>query len=144
MRLLFQVRDEVYNHLSALKNRTTMNEQNLISMTERTTSERQEIARKGGIASGEARREKKLAKQIAIDILNEKVVANGKEQTMKEVMIARYITQTTKKPTQKDIDFILALIGEEVVRKTTHEIEGVQISDEDKKRFEEVFGMGIK
>jgi hypothetical protein len=121
-----------------------MNEQNLISNSERTPSERQEIARKGGIASGEARREKKLAKQIAIDILNEKVVANGKEQTMKEVMIARYITQTTKKPTQKDIDFILALVGEEVVRKTTHEIEGVQISDEDKKRFEEVFGMGIK
>lgn len=121
-----------------------MNEQNLISNSERTPSERQEIARRGGIASGEARREKKLAKQIAIDILNEKVVANGKEQTMKEVMIARYITQTAKKPTQKDIDFILALVGEEVVRKTTHEIEGVQISDEDKKRFEEVFGMGIK
>ena len=121
-----------------------MNEQNLISMTERTTSEQREIARKGGIASGEARREKKLAKQIAIDILNEKVVANGQEQTMKEVMIARYITQTTKKPTQKDIEFILALVGEEVERRQTHVIEGVQLTEEDKQRFEDAFGMNIK
>ena len=119
-----------------------MNEQNLIPNSERTPSERQEIARKGGIASGEARREKKLAKQIAIDILNEKVVANGKEQTMKEVMIARYITQTAKKPTQKDIDFILALVGEEVERRQTHVIES-DISDEDKKYFAEQFGMNI-
>ncbi len=116
-----------------------MNEQNLIPNSERTPSELREIARKGGIASGEARREKKLAKQIAIDILNEKVVANGKEQTMKEVMIARYITQTTKKPTQKDIDFILALVGEEVERKQTHIIKR-GVSDEDVKYFSENFG----
>lgn len=116
-----------------------MNEQNLIPTNQRTKNEQREIARKGGIASGEARREKKLAKQIAIDILNEKVVANGKEQTMKEVMIARYITQTAKKPTQKDIDFILALVGEEVERKQTHIIER-GVSDEDVKYFSENFG----
>lgn len=116
-----------------------MNEQNLIPTNQRSESEAREMGRKGGIASGEARREKKLAKQIAIDILNEKVVANGKEQTMKEVMIARYITQTTKKPTQKDIDFILALVGEEVERKQTHIIER-GVSDEDVKYFSENFG----
>lgn len=116
-----------------------MNEQNLIPTNQRSESEARAMGRKGGIASGEARREKKLAKQIAIDILNEKVVANGKEQTMKEVMIARYITQTAKKPTQKDIDFILALVGEEVERKQTHIIER-GVSDEDVRYFSENFG----
>lgn len=116
-----------------------MNEQNLIPTNKRSEREAREMGRKGGIASGEARREKKLARQIAIDILNEKVVANGKEQTMKEVMIARYITQTAKKPTQKDIDFILALVGEEVERKQTHIIER-GVSDEDVKYFSENFG----
>ena len=121
-----------------------MNDQNLISLKDRPKEERCEIARKGGIASVEAKRTRKLAIQIALDVLDEKVVVDGKEQTMKEAMIARYIAQTTENPTQKDIDFILALIGEEVVRKTTHEIEGVQISEDDKKRFEETFGMNIK
>ncbi len=55
-----------------------MNESNLIPNSERTPKERQEIARKGGIASGEARRRKKTLKEELIALLetndnNEKI-----------------------------------------------------------------------
>lgn len=54
------------------------NEQNLVPMDKRTEDEQREIARAGGIASGEARRKKKTLKEIgdmigALDIKDEKV-----------------------------------------------------------------------
>ena len=45
-----------------------MNENNLIPQSERTKEEQREIARKGGIASGEARKRKKSLKE-AMDLL---------------------------------------------------------------------------
>lgn len=48
------------------------NEQNLRPQSMRTKSEQREIARKGGIASGESRREKKFLSQAYADILSEK------------------------------------------------------------------------
>ena len=41
------------------------NEQNLISIGERTTSEQREITQKGGVASGAARRRKKSMREAA-------------------------------------------------------------------------------
>lgn len=118
-----------------------MNEQNLIPTSQRTKNEQREIARKGGIASGEARREKKLAKQIAIDILNEQttITKDGRKLTLKEAMIEGFIKKTIKDPKAKEVDFVLALIGEEVERKQTHIIER-GVSDEDVKYFSENFG----
>ena len=46
-----------------------MNEENLIPMNERSESEVRELARKGGIASGEARRRKKTLKEELIALL---------------------------------------------------------------------------
>jgi len=46
-----------------------MNESNLVSLADRTTEEQREIARKGGIASGEARRRKKTLKEELIMLL---------------------------------------------------------------------------
>lgn len=46
-----------------------MNEENLIPQSERTKEEQREIARKGGIASGEARRRKKTLKEELIALL---------------------------------------------------------------------------
>lgn len=43
-----------------------MNEQNLILNSERTPTELQEIAKRGGVASGIARRKKRTLKEIAI------------------------------------------------------------------------------
>lgn len=48
------------------------NEQNLVSLANRTTSEKREIATKGGLASGEARRNKKMLRDC-IDYLFERV-----------------------------------------------------------------------
>lgn len=49
------------------------NEQNLISLADRTTSEKREIAIKGGVASGEARRAKKTMAEFARAILEAKI-----------------------------------------------------------------------
>ena len=46
-----------------------MNESNLISLADRTTEEQREIARKGGIASGESRRKRKTLKDELIMLL---------------------------------------------------------------------------
>ena len=116
---------------------------NLISNDKRTPEELRENGRKGGIASGESKREKKLAKQIALEILDNKKIVDGKEVTMKEYIFTKYLYNIAKNPTTKDIDFMLALIGEEVDRRQTHVIES-DISDEDKKYFTEQFGMNIK
>lgn len=45
------------------------NEKNLISLGDRTTSEQREIAQKGGIASGEARRKRKTLAESMKDLL---------------------------------------------------------------------------
>ncbi len=47
-----------------------MNEDNLISLADRTTEEQREIARKGGIASGKARRERKTLKEELLLLLS--------------------------------------------------------------------------
>ena len=52
------------------------NEQNLVSLTERTTSEQREISKKGGIASGEARRAKKTMAEFARAILEAKITTS--------------------------------------------------------------------
>ena len=46
------------------------NEENLVSLADRTKEERREIAIKAGIASGKARREKRDRKQMASDLLD--------------------------------------------------------------------------
>jgi hypothetical protein len=63
------------------------NEQNLVPNYERTPSERQEIARKGGIASGEARREKATMKKVLESMLDEvaKVKNNKDNLTYKQL-----------------------------------------------------------
>lgn len=53
------------------------NEQNLVSLADRTTKEKREIAIKGGKASGEARRRKATMKETLEMLLDEKG-ENGK------------------------------------------------------------------
>lgn len=54
-----------------------MSDKNLIPMNQRTKEEQREIARKGGIASGEARREKRDLKR-ALEMLLEKEYTDKK------------------------------------------------------------------
>lgn len=53
------------------------NQENLVSLADRTTEEQREIARQGGIASGIARREKATMKATLEMLLDEKY-KNGK------------------------------------------------------------------
>ncbi|MEE3344303.1 MAG: hypothetical protein VZS44_09455 [Bacilli bacterium] len=59
-----------------------INKDNLISLADRTTEEKREIAIKGGIASGEARREKATMKKALEMLLNEK---NAKGKTYRDL-----------------------------------------------------------
>ena len=60
-----------------------MNDENLVPMSKRSKDEVREIARKGGIKSGESRRRKKDLYQITSMMLNAELNDNGKEQVMK-------------------------------------------------------------
>lgn len=54
------------------------NIENLVSLKDRTTKEKREIAKKGGKASGEARREKSSMKKLLRDMLEETATKDGK------------------------------------------------------------------
>lgn len=59
------------------------NEENLVSLADRTTEERREIAIKAGIASGKARREKRDRKQMASDLLDSTMQGAGVDKIKK-------------------------------------------------------------
>lgn len=77
------------------------NEQNLIPQSERTKSEQREIAKLGGIKSGEARREKKLFK--------EEILKRMKETDWNE-MIDKLIARA--KTTDKAFEVLRDTIGQ--------------------------------
>ena len=56
------------------------NEKNLISNSDRTPSELREIAKKGGVASGQSRRQKKSMKQLAKAIADTPANASSKKK----------------------------------------------------------------
>ncbi len=78
-----------------------MNEENLIPMNERSESEVRELGRKGGIKSGEARREKKLFKEAIEKQLGQSI----------DSMIKSMIEQAEKGNVQA-ITFLRDTIGE--------------------------------
>jgi len=59
--------------------------ENLVPFNERTEEEQREIARQGGIASGEARRQKKLMKQIYAEFLEKKHNIVGRDGEKEEI-----------------------------------------------------------
>lgn len=69
------------------------NPQNLIPNSERTPEELREQTRKGGIASGKARREKKLLSTIYGEMLAGKyeVTINGEKQKLDGAELVRFI-----------------------------------------------------
>lgn len=84
-----------------------MNEQNLIPNSQRTPEELREITRKGGIASGKARREKKRAKEVARAILDEIVhTESGKVVDVRYAMLRNI----AKKAIEGDVRAMVAFI----------------------------------
>lgn len=103
-----------------------MAKEDLISLAERTTDEQRNIARKGGIASGKARREKKALRETlegllampvkngkAYDINKIKSIADmkGKNITMQEAIIVAMLSKAAKGDV-KAAEFVRDTIGE--------------------------------
>lgn len=61
-----------------------MAKEDLVSLSDRTTEEQQKIARKGGIASGKARREKKLFRET-LEALLTMPMKDGKNASVDEI-----------------------------------------------------------
>lgn len=120
-----------------------MKKNNLIPNSERTPSQLAEMGRKGGIVSGESKREKKRAKEIAIAILEQTKEVNGQLLTIKEIILTKHIHNIAKNPTTKDLKYLLEII-DEAPTKQIEVKQGITISEEQKKCFEDMFGMNVK
>lgn len=121
------------------------NDNNLIPNSERTPKERQERAKKMGIASGKARREKKAMKDTlatllslplkdgeAADIENIQSIAslNGKNITVQEAIMLAQIQKAVKGDT-KAAEFVRDSSGNKLK-------EGIEISGEINNPFAEL------
>ena len=76
-----------------------------------------ERARQGGLASGEAKKEKRLLKEVLRDILLEKVDmtdATGQRVSMtkQEIIVQNVLNRMQKKGTPKDLKIIAEILGE--------------------------------
>ena len=80
-----------------------MNESNLIPNSDRTPKERQELARKAGIASGKARRERKTLKEELLLLLS-------KGDTQQKISLA--ILQKAMNGDTKAFEVIRDTVGE--------------------------------
>lgn len=92
-----------------------MGEDNLIPMNERTKEEQREIARMGGIASGKARKEKKLLKELLEEALS-KDTETGNEY----VNITMALIKEANKGNVKAYEVIRDTLGQKPVDKVEH------------------------
>ena len=92
-----------------------MNEENLIPMSERSKDEVREIGRKGGIASGEARREKKLLKELLEDALSK-----GTETDNEYINITLALIKEANKGNVKAYEVIRDTLGQKPIDKVEH------------------------
>ena len=102
-----------------------MNEENLIPFNERTVEEQREIARKGGIKSGEARREKKLFREAIEKKLGQSL----------DSMVDAMINQA-KNGNVQAITFLRDTIGEKPTDKVEAEVNtdvtiNIELTDEE-------------
>lgn len=106
------------------------NKDNLVPLT---TKKAREIGRKGGIASGKAKRAKKTAFEITKMFLDEKIDVHGQKLDRKQLMLTNawkrvnnaLMASGNKALTAdelKSLDYILQLVGEAPIPKTQQEI----------------------
>lgn len=101
-----------------------MNENNLIPCSERTPEERAEMGRRGGIASGEARREKRKTLDMLEMLLAEKVeTEDGKKMSREELYMLKVIQRGIRSGSIDLLDFTAKLRGE-MVNKTEMDVSG--------------------
>jgi hypothetical protein len=68
-----------------------LNSENLVSLADRTTEEQREIARRGGIRSGEVRRERKAIRQALEECLSMETELGGETVTNVEAIAAAMV-----------------------------------------------------
>ena len=113
------------------------NNENLIPFNERTEDEHRAIATKGGIKSGESRRQKKAFKELFENILSENGgIVNNEQVSKKEMVAMRAISILTSSET-KDGDFLRAF---EIVRNTIGEkpVEKIQVAEVSQEVIDEI------
>lgn len=89
------------------------NEKNLIPFTERSESEVRELNRKGGIASGKARRAKREAREWAKIALDEMLKGkHGEDVPTRYAMIKKQIQKAVNKGDTASFEKVLRLAGE--------------------------------
>lgn len=98
-----------------------MNEENLISLGDRTTEEQREIARKGGIASGKARRERKTLREELLLLLEK----GDTQEKISLAMIKEALDGNTKA-----FEVIRDTIGEKPIDKTADVTRDITINIE--------------
>ena len=84
---------------------------NLIPMNERTKDEQREIARKGGIASGESRRRWKTLVQVLRDEL-EKPISEESQMTRKEYLALRLVMNLKDNIKPYEYKLLCEILGE--------------------------------
>lgn len=99
-----------------------MNESNLIPQNKRTKEEQREIARKGGIASGKARKERKELKEELLILLS-------KGNTQEKISLA--LIKKAMKGDTKAFEVIRDTIGEKPK-------DVVEVNDVTNKKFDEI------
>lgn len=109
-----------------------MNDQNLIPTTQLTEIERRELARKGGLASGEARRRRKQLRDDLLVMLDEEVEFKDRDgNPMKKRLqesIARKVIKKANAGDLKAVELIAKLTGEFEQRvKLDADVRGVQV-----------------
>ena len=116
------------------------NPEKLVSLGDRTMEERREIAKKAGIASGKARRNKALLKDC-INILMEQKVLD--EETGKKITGAEQLSVNLWKKAVSEMDTAKAAKAFEVLRDTSGQkpIEKVMVAEVDQNVIDEVEAM---
>lgn len=119
---------------------------NLIPMNERTKDEQREIARAGGIASGEARRRKRTLRQIAEMLADETLPVpqpdgSTKTLTYDVAMIQRQYQKAIAEGDTQAAKFLANLLGEENVLQQT--INVYNVKEETAKKMQDLEQMDV-
>lgn len=94
-----------------------MNDKNLIPTTERTPAERAELGRKGGIASGEARREKRKTLDMLELLLAGKITTDdGLTMSREEAYLLACLRRGIKTGNVDLLELIAKLRGEMITK----------------------------
>lgn len=92
-----------------------MNDENLIPFDKRAENEQREIARKGGIANGEMRRQRKTVKEALRALMDEKA-PNSTGDTRMDEFIRKAYENELKEPNLQSLLNLQKLLGELVDR----------------------------